>query len=350
MGINSLSRKSKTEQPQSCKSPEPRNHSPSSKSESSPPKPKRISIANQSSQEKIQLEKRRQRFIEQQEKKRQAAMVRKKSTSENHISMASSPSDSPQLMRETSRRDRLKNKSVSSTSTAKTDRATLVQQRRDRARAGHNKEKERIQNTLNPPPPPTTRTQSASSSRLANKATTFVGKVNRTMNRGKSTSGLGHDNKQQVILAIEKTCLPGAVNKKDRKLIIEPIHTKLASKETSHLVVLFRNDRLQFRGVYRLETPEDENQENAINDQSALSFDKVSGQGPSKIVPNDVKAYYSYQTGRKMFNKMNGRTFGYNVVGMIVEESIWARSRPRRTKTTSSDCNDESTMSTRSYR
>ena len=86
------------------------------------------------------------------------------------------------------------------------------------------------------------------------------------------------------------------MNAKDRKLIIEPIHSKLkqtADKEncaSHHLVVLFRNDRLQFRAVYVLEMPDQENLE-----LERVQFTKISGQGPAKLSNSDVKSYYRSQ-------------------------------------------------------
>jgi len=307
-----------------CKSPKPR-----AVSETETARTKRLSIANQSSHDKVLLEKRRKAFIEKQEEKRRAALDKKREAKEVEDIQAMD-AESPVVMRAARPRTGPgRSNSTSVASVSRMDKSAVIQQRRERAKAMHDKEKQRLDYTLNPPPSSSrSALQSASSSRLSTL------KKNPSITKPKTAQNTGHDNKSQVILAIEKTCLPGAVNAKDRKLVIEPIHTKLATKETSHLVVLFRNDRLQFRGVYRLETPKaEEDQENQATDAlKVIAFEKISGQGPLKVQPGDIKSYFSYQTGRKIFSPINGKTFGYNVVGMTVDERIWAKTRPKKTE------------------
>jgi len=315
---------------------------------------KRISIANQTSQEKEVLERKKSEFLKQQEKKRAASKnnpttpkkLRSKAGQHTSILNAttntsvqniknnsvfpSNNGDSPMVMRPV----RHKTNSTTNLSTV-TSPSVVTQDRRDRGKAVLDKQKQRIEDTVNPAPqksrPTTTNStsrsalQSANSSRLAS-ARSRKEDIPRTgvKNINKNTS---HDNKQQIILAIEKTCLPGAVNAKDRKLIMEPLHEKLQDKEVSHLVILFRNAQLKFRSVYRLE-PQD--QENV--DSERVQFTKISGQGPNKLTNTDVKCYYSYQTGRKIFNLINGKTFGFNVAGMTVEDRIWSNFKPKRTE------------------
>lgn len=321
---------------------------------------KRISIANQTSQEKEVLERKKSEFLKQQEKKRAASKnnpttpkktrsktgqntlkdttktsplnTTKNTTVQNikHSMLPSNNGDSPIVMRP------IRHKNTSTTNLSKVTSPSIVtQDRRDRGKAVLDKQKQRMEDTVNPAPqksrPTSTNStsrsalQSANSSRLAS-ARSRKEEVPRTgvKNINKNTS---HDNKQQIILAIEKTCLPGAVNQKDRKLIMEPLHEKLQDKEVSHLVILFRNAQLKFRSVYRLE-PQD--QENV--DSERVQFTKISGQGPNKLTNTDVKCYYSYQTGRKIFNLINGKTFGFNVAGMLVEDRIWSNFKPKRTE------------------
>ena len=107
-------------------------------------------------------------------------------------------------------------------------------------------------------------------------------------------------------------------------------------------MVLFRNERFQFRAVYRLaKTDASINLSSPVKDvsnepneelpaTSLQHFIKVSGKGPSKISEADVKNYYTLNTGKKTFHLVNGKTFGFNVAGMTIDDSFWKASKPKK--------------------
>jgi len=329
---------------------------------------KRISIANQSSMEKDRLEKVKEKFIQKLDKKRlndQYASLPKSSShnfekpkvddilkSKTCQNLNINCVDSPEVINPNGRKskfgknnilssksnvceknrpftvagDRINNnfgrkgKCIKQSSSTLSLKQEMVEARRQKGRKILNEERERIENTLNPGPKVV---KSFSTSKLA-----------KSKYNNSKLVHTSHDNKQQIILAIENTCLPGVVNAKERKLIIEPIHS-LVNNVEYHLVVLFRNERFQFRGVYRLDqnhkddslVKSDSNLSiNSISsDTQLVTFLKVSGKGPDKITDSNIKTYYSYYTGRKIFSPINGKTFGFNVAGMTIDESFWKR-------------------------
>lgn len=402
--------------------PEKNSKSPEKATTNDSERVKRLSIANQDSARKLELEEKRKQFVEKMENKRMnernnrtfSQSSRSKPTNDNsekllknrpksvnktisntvtEMPKESDICDSPELFTnrraKTSVLDKNPAPPVQSTEPSKQQ---IMQERREKALQKHREEKKRIENTINPKPAishrsisshalSSARPKSVSSNSYRHHSGTGSGNPTNPKNKN-----VNHDNKQQIIQAIEKTCLPGPVNLKERKMIIEAIHN-LKNDTEHHLLVLFRNDRFLFRGVYRLAktrdsiiclpnsksldsgllpasssttvtseattagntgstnttntetttTPTDlfspsKNSTTSSQEQNLLMqhFIKVAGKGPSKIDETGIKSYYSYSTGRKSFNPINGSTFGFNACGMTIDESFWSKLKPKK--------------------
>lgn len=152
---------------------------------------------------------------------------------------------------------------------------SLVSARREKAMAIHNTQKETVENTVNP-----TLQKSVISRSQTRINSATIKKVNQL-------KGKNHDNKKQIIQAIERTCLPGPINKADCKVATDAI--KDLPKENHHLVLLFRNEKFQYRAIYVLHKNEDQN-----DNTDSVVLKKLSGKGPAQLVTENVRFYYSY--------------------------------------------------------
>lgn len=188
----------------------------------------RLSFANQTTEEKLALEKRKEQFIKQREEKRRQETTNQSVLPEN---VSNSPEVSV-LRKKTLPTDKPSNmhKSVSN--------KALMSSRREKAMAIHKKQLNTVDHTLNRPIKKSVAT--AKSQPRINSAN--IRKVSQL-------KGKNHDNVKQITQAIERTCLPGPINKPERTTVLEPIKN-LPKTESHHLVLLFRNERFQFRGIY----------------------------------------------------------------------------------------------------
>ena len=294
----------------------------------------RLSIANQDTEGKKLLEEKKRKKLEMMKLKRQQEIDEK---------MAPSPIASMPVQQKVIPKKNLgslptsksahhslaSGQSISNVQTTADERKRIQQERREKAKALHLEQKNKVSNTVNPLP----RSHSSHSTLRNHKisGSTGTGAENNNNNKTQRTNeNVGnHDNKQTILQAIEKTCYPGPVNEKARKEATQAIHDlsklNLNEKNEFHLIILFRSERYQYRATYRL----DQENNNTTNNEG-FNMIKVFGKGPKKIKQEDIKCYFSYSTGQKKFSVINGKTFGFNVAGMTIHDSFWSGLKPSK--------------------
>jgi len=113
-------------------------------------------------------------------------------------------------------------------------------------------------------------------------------------------------NKNLIRNAITFSCLPGKVNENNRQKIL-PF---LDSMDGGHYMILFRDNKQQFRGVYYF-------------DVQVETLSKVAGVGPFTVVPNMVLHLYKYNSGKRTFTKIPSKTLSYGVEAFTLKNQIW---------------------------
>ncbi|KJH42889.1 hypothetical protein DICVIV_11126 [Dictyocaulus viviparus] len=115
-------------------------------------------------------------------------------------------------------------------------------------------------------------------------------------------------NRGLIINALQYSVFPGAVNDGTR---IKTMND-LAASDAKHFLVLFRDYKCQYRGLYSW-------------DQVSDTAIKISGQGPSKCSESIMKLMFKYDSGAKNFSQIPTKHLSATIDGFTIQDQFWQK-------------------------
>ncbi|KAK5979979.1 Patronin [Trichostrongylus colubriformis] len=115
-------------------------------------------------------------------------------------------------------------------------------------------------------------------------------------------------NRGLIINALQYSVFPGAVNDTTRMKTMND----LAASDAKHFLVLFRDYKCQYRGLYSW-------------DQVSDTAVKISGQGPSKCTESIMKLMFKYDSGAKNFSQIPTKHLGATIDGFTIQDQFWQK-------------------------
>ena len=113
-------------------------------------------------------------------------------------------------------------------------------------------------------------------------------------------------NRPIVMNAIEHVVFPGVVNKDTRFRVLEEID----SCDCPHFLILFRDLKCQFRGLY------------AYYPDTEEVF-KIYGTGPKQISEKMIDKFFKYNSGGKKFTQIHTKSLTVTIDAFTIHNSIW---------------------------
>jgi len=113
-------------------------------------------------------------------------------------------------------------------------------------------------------------------------------------------------NRPIIMNAVEYVVFPGVVNKETRMRVLEEIERC----ECPHFLILFRDSKLQFRGLY------------AYYPDTEEVF-KIYGVGPRQVGDSMMDGYYKYNSGGKKFTQIHTKHLTVTIDGFTIHNSLW---------------------------
>jgi len=113
-------------------------------------------------------------------------------------------------------------------------------------------------------------------------------------------------NRPIVMNAVEYVVFPGAVNKDTRMRVLEEIERC----DCPHFLILFRDSKLQFRGLYAYYPDTDE-------------VFKIHGTGPRQVTDAMIERYYKYNSGGKKFTQIHTKHLTVTIDAFTIHNSLW---------------------------
>jgi len=113
-------------------------------------------------------------------------------------------------------------------------------------------------------------------------------------------------NRPIIMNAVEYVVFPGVVNKETRTRVLEEIERC----ECPHFLILFRDSKLQFRGLY------------AYYPDTEEVF-KIYGVGPRQVGDSMMDGYYKYNSGGKKFTQIHTKHLTVTIDGFTIHNSLW---------------------------
>ncbi|CAF0954744.1 unnamed protein product [Adineta steineri] len=123
----------------------------------------------------------------------------------------------------------------------------------------------------------------------------------------------GKSNKQTIINSLTQAILAGRVNDQVREQVKEEIERN--ADKVKHFVILFRDSRLQFRGVYTY-TP-------TPTSDAPTRIERLYGQGPREITETMVENFYKYNNGSKKFSPVPIKSFSVQCDAITILNQYW---------------------------
>lgn len=134
----------------------------------------------------------------------------------------------------------------------------------------------------------------------------------------------GKSNKQTIINALTQVILAGRVNDRVREQACEGIERN--TDKIKHFIILFRDSRLQFRGIYTF-IP-------AVSSDSPARIERLYGQGPREITESMVEHFYKYNHGSKQFSQVPIKSFSVQCDAIIIMNHYWTQQSAASKRTT----------------
>lgn len=113
-------------------------------------------------------------------------------------------------------------------------------------------------------------------------------------------------NRPIVMNAFEHAVFPGAVNKDTRMRVLEEID----ACDCPHFLILFRDGKCQFRGLYAYYPDTDE-------------VFKIYGTGPKQVTDNMFEKYFKYNSGGKKFTQIHTKSLTVTIDAFTIHNSLW---------------------------
>ena len=113
-------------------------------------------------------------------------------------------------------------------------------------------------------------------------------------------------NRPIVMNALEHAVFPGAVNKDTRMRVLDEID----ACDCPHFLILFRDSKCQFRGLYAYYPDTDE-------------VFKIYGTGPKQVTENMFEQYFKYNSGGKKFTQIHTKSLTVTIDAFTIHNSLW---------------------------
>jgi len=113
-------------------------------------------------------------------------------------------------------------------------------------------------------------------------------------------------NRPIIMNAVEYVVFPGVVNKETRMRVLEEIE----KCDCPHFLILFRDSKLQFRGLYAYYPDTEE-------------VLKIYGVGPRQVADSMMDGYYKYNSGGKKFTQIHTKHLTVTIDAFTIHNSLW---------------------------
>ncbi|CAF3984954.1 unnamed protein product [Rotaria sordida] len=135
----------------------------------------------------------------------------------------------------------------------------------------------------------------------------------------------GKSNKQTIINALTQVILAGRVNDRLREQVCDEIERHI--EKIKHFIILFRDSRLQFRGIYAFIST-------AATSDSPTRIERLYGQGPREITESMVENFYKYNNGSKQFSPVPIKSFSVQCDAITILNNYWTQQSAAAKRTT----------------
>lgn len=125
----------------------------------------------------------------------------------------------------------------------------------------------------------------------------------------------GKSNKQTITNALTQVILAGRVNDRLREQVCDEVERHI--DKVKHFIILFRDSRLQFRGVYAY-VP-------AMTSDTPARIERLYGQGPREITESMVENFYKYNNGSKQFSQVPTKSFSVQCDAVTIFNNYWTQ-------------------------
>uniref|UniRef100_A0A914CDK6 CKK domain-containing protein n=1 Tax=Acrobeloides nanus TaxID=290746 RepID=A0A914CDK6_9BILA len=116
-------------------------------------------------------------------------------------------------------------------------------------------------------------------------------------------------NRSLIINAIQYSIFPGAVTSEQRIKVQEA----LAQSDSKHFLILFRDQKCQYRGLYTWDTLSD-------------TAHKIHGVGPKVCKEEMLTLMFKYDAGAKVFKSIPGmKHLSLTTDAFIIEDHFWQK-------------------------
>lgn len=113
-------------------------------------------------------------------------------------------------------------------------------------------------------------------------------------------------NRPIMMNSLEHAVFPGAVNKQTRERVLDEID----ACDCPHFLILFRDSKCQFRGLYAYYPDTDE-------------VFKIYGTGPKQVTENMFEQYFKYNSGGKKFTQIHTKSLTVTIDAFTIHNSLW---------------------------
>ena len=113
-------------------------------------------------------------------------------------------------------------------------------------------------------------------------------------------------NRPIIMNSLEHAVFPGAVNKQTRERVLDEID----ACDCPHFLILFRDSKCQFRGLYAYYPDTDE-------------VFKIYGTGPKQVTENMFEQYFKYNSGGKKFTQIHTKSLTVTIDAFTIHNSLW---------------------------
>ena len=128
----------------------------------------------------------------------------------------------------------------------------------------------------------------------------------------------GKSNRQTILNALTQVILAGKVNDRIREQVCDEIERH--TDKIKHFIILFRDSRLQFRGVYAFLPLT-----NATASDTPTRIERIFGQGPKDITESMVDTFYKYNNGSKQFSQVPIKSFSVQCDAVTISNQYWTQ-------------------------
>ncbi len=119
-------------------------------------------------------------------------------------------------------------------------------------------------------------------------------------------------NRNIILNAVEFVVFPGEVNRDTRERVLDVIDRC----DCPHFLLLFRDQKCQFRGLYAYYPDTEE-------------VYKIYGTGPKQVTDKMFEYFFKYNSGGKKFTKIHTKHLTVTIDAFTIHNSLWLGKKAR---------------------